>query len=111
MICPIDGWQCTTDGGCIYPCETSEQGMNDFLAKLVLSVVKAHPDKVAQYATRPTVIGWFVGQVMKAVQGHADSAEVLALVKSERRAHDDRASSNNQTMEHRSFGHADRGAI
>src|SRR5262249_20623187 len=33
---------------------------------IVDSVISANPDKVAQAKAKPTLIGWFVGQVMKA---------------------------------------------
>jgi aspartyl-tRNA(Asn)/glutamyl-tRNA(Gln) amidotransferase subunit B len=32
----------------------------------------ANPDKVAKLESNPKVLGWFVGQVMKATQGQAN---------------------------------------
>ena len=37
-------------------------------------IIAANPDKVAQYKAKPTMLGWFVGQVMKATQGKANPA-------------------------------------
>ena len=41
----------------------------------------ANPDKVEQAKAKPTLAGWFVGQVMKATQGKANPQAVQALVK------------------------------
>jgi aspartyl-tRNA(Asn)/glutamyl-tRNA(Gln) amidotransferase subunit B len=41
----------------------------------------AHPTQVAQYAANPKVLGFFVGQVMKATQGKANPALVNDLLK------------------------------
>ena len=50
---------------------------------LVADVIAANPDQVAEYAggENPKVIGWFVGQVMKASQGKANPGQVNALLK------------------------------
>ena len=40
----------------------------------------AHPAQVAQYAANPKVLGFFVGQVMKATQGKANPALVNELL-------------------------------
>jgi aspartyl-tRNA(Asn)/glutamyl-tRNA(Gln) amidotransferase subunit B len=44
-------------------------------------IIAANPDKVEQVKTKPTLAGWFVGQVMKATQGKANPQAVQALVK------------------------------
>ncbi|MFN3233656.1 MAG: Asp-tRNA(Asn)/Glu-tRNA(Gln) amidotransferase subunit GatB [Alphaproteobacteria bacterium] len=46
-------------------------------------VIADNPDQVAQYAggENPKVIGWFVGQVMKATQGKANPGQVNKLLK------------------------------
>jgi aspartyl-tRNA(Asn)/glutamyl-tRNA(Gln) amidotransferase subunit B len=41
----------------------------------------AHPAQVAQYAANPKVLGYFVGQVMKATQGKANPALVNELLR------------------------------
>ena len=46
------------------------------------AVVAANPDKVAQALAKPSLAGWFVGQVMKATGGKANPQAVNALVKS-----------------------------
>jgi aspartyl-tRNA(Asn)/glutamyl-tRNA(Gln) amidotransferase subunit B len=48
---------------------------------LVDEIVAGNPDKVAQARAKPAVVGWFVGQVMKASQGKANPQAVNALVK------------------------------
>ncbi len=44
-------------------------------------VIAANPDKVAQAKEKPTLAGWFVGQVMKATGGKANPKAVNDLVK------------------------------
>jgi aspartyl-tRNA(Asn)/glutamyl-tRNA(Gln) amidotransferase subunit B len=44
-------------------------------------VVAANPDKAAQAREKPSLGGWFVGQVMKATGGKANPQAVNALVK------------------------------
>src|SRR5499425_2156086 len=44
-------------------------------------VVAKNPDKVAQAKTKPALIGWFVGQVMKASGGKANPQAVNELLK------------------------------
>ncbi len=46
-------------------------------------VIAGNPEQVAQYAggENPKVIGWFVGQVMKATQGKANPGQVNTLLK------------------------------
>ena len=50
-----------------------------FLRKF--GVIAANPDKVAQVQAKPTMLGWFVGQVMKATGGKANPQSVNALLK------------------------------
>jgi aspartyl-tRNA(Asn)/glutamyl-tRNA(Gln) amidotransferase subunit B len=45
------------------------------------AALAAHPAQVAQYAANPKVLGFFVGQVMKATQGKANPALVNELLK------------------------------
>jgi aspartyl-tRNA(Asn)/glutamyl-tRNA(Gln) amidotransferase subunit B len=47
----------------------------------VKAVVDANPDKVAAYRAKPTMFGWFVGQVMKATGGKANPKAVNDLLK------------------------------
>jgi len=47
----------------------------------VAAALAAHPAQVAQYATNPKVLGFFVGQVMKATGGKANPALVNDLLK------------------------------
>src|SRR5690606_37434820 len=51
------------------------------IEKAVDEVIAANPDKVEQAKTKPTLAGWFVGQVMKATGGKANPQAVNALVK------------------------------
>jgi len=51
------------------------------LEQAVDSVVAANPDKVEQARVKPSLAGWFVGQVMKATGGKANPQTVNALVK------------------------------
>lgn len=44
-------------------------------------VMAANPDKVEQARAKPSMAGWFVGQVMKATQGKANPQAVNALVR------------------------------
>lgn len=48
---------------------------------VVDDIVARNPDKVAQVKAKPTMIGWFVGQVMKASGGKANPQAVNALLK------------------------------
>jgi aspartyl-tRNA(Asn)/glutamyl-tRNA(Gln) amidotransferase subunit B len=45
------------------------------------AIIAANPDKVAQARAKPTMIGWFVGQVMKASGGKANPQTVNELLK------------------------------
>jgi aspartyl-tRNA(Asn)/glutamyl-tRNA(Gln) amidotransferase subunit B len=44
-------------------------------------VLAANPDKAAQAREKPSMAGWFVGQVMKATGGKANPQAVQALVR------------------------------
>ena len=46
------------------------------------AVVAANPDKVEQAKVKPTMLGWFVGQVMKQTGGKANPQAVNELLKS-----------------------------
>ncbi|YBV97587.1 Asp-tRNA(Asn)/Glu-tRNA(Gln) amidotransferase subunit GatB [Phyllobacteriaceae bacterium JZ32] len=63
-----------------------ERGMKqvtdtDAIEKAVDEVIAANPDKVEQAKAKPTLAGWFVGQVMKATGGKANPQAVNELVK------------------------------
>jgi aspartyl-tRNA(Asn)/glutamyl-tRNA(Gln) amidotransferase subunit B len=47
----------------------------------VAEVIAANPDKAEQARAKPTLAGWFVGQVMKQTGGKANPQAVQALVK------------------------------
>jgi aspartyl-tRNA(Asn)/glutamyl-tRNA(Gln) amidotransferase subunit B len=51
------------------------------IEKLVDEIIAKNPDKVEQAKAKPNVLGWFVGQVMKASGGKANPQAVNALVK------------------------------
>ena len=46
-----------------------------------VTVIAANPDKVAQAQAKPTMIGWFVGMVMKETGGKANPQAVNELLK------------------------------
>jgi aspartyl-tRNA(Asn)/glutamyl-tRNA(Gln) amidotransferase subunit B len=46
------------------------------------AIIAANPDKVAQALAKPSMLGWFVGQVMKQTGGKANPQAVNALLKS-----------------------------
>jgi aspartyl-tRNA(Asn)/glutamyl-tRNA(Gln) amidotransferase subunit B len=52
------------------------------IEQAVDEVIAANPEKVAQAKAKPSLAGWFVGQVMKATGGKASPQAVNALVKS-----------------------------
>ena len=52
------------------------------IEKVVDEVIAANPDKAEQARAKPTMAGWFVGQVMKASGGKANPGAVNELVKS-----------------------------
>jgi aspartyl-tRNA(Asn)/glutamyl-tRNA(Gln) amidotransferase subunit B len=45
------------------------------------AIIKANPDKVAQAIAKPTMLGWFVGQVMKSTGGKANPQAVSDMLK------------------------------
>jgi aspartyl-tRNA(Asn)/glutamyl-tRNA(Gln) amidotransferase subunit B len=47
----------------------------------VKAVVDANPDKVAAYKAKPSMFGWFVGQVMKSTGGKANPKAVNDILK------------------------------
>src|SRR5262249_47063922 len=51
------------------------------IEKAVDEIIAANPDKVAQVKAKPTMLGWFVGQVMKATGGKANPAVVNDILK------------------------------
>ena len=52
------------------------------IEKVVDDIIAANPDKVAQAQAKPSMIGWFVGQVMKSSGGKANPQSVNDLLKS-----------------------------
>jgi aspartyl-tRNA(Asn)/glutamyl-tRNA(Gln) amidotransferase subunit B len=50
------------------------------IEKAVDAIIAANPDKVAQLKAKPGMIGWFVGQVMKATGGKANPQAVNAAL-------------------------------
>jgi aspartyl-tRNA(Asn)/glutamyl-tRNA(Gln) amidotransferase subunit B len=51
------------------------------IEKVVDEIIAANPDKVEQVKAKPSMLGWFVGQVMKATGGKASPQAVNALLK------------------------------
>ncbi len=51
------------------------------IEKAVDDVIAANPEKVEQAKAKPTLAGWFVGQVMRATGGKANPQSVNELVK------------------------------
>ena len=51
------------------------------IEKAVEEVIAANPDKAEQARAKPSMAGWFVGQVMKATGGKANPQSVNELVK------------------------------
>jgi aspartyl-tRNA(Asn)/glutamyl-tRNA(Gln) amidotransferase subunit B len=51
------------------------------IEKMVDDIIAANPDKVAQAKAKPTLIGWFVGQVMRASGGRANPQAVNELLR------------------------------
>jgi aspartyl-tRNA(Asn)/glutamyl-tRNA(Gln) amidotransferase subunit B len=51
------------------------------IEKAVDEIIAANPDKVEQAKAKPSMLGWFVGQVMKASGGKANPAAVNELLK------------------------------
>ena len=48
---------------------------------VVAEVIAANPEKAEQAKAKPAMLGWFVGQVMKASGGKANPQAVNALLK------------------------------
>ena len=46
------------------------------------AIIAANPDKVEQAKAKPTLLGWFVGQTMKATGGKANPQAVNDILKS-----------------------------
>jgi aspartyl-tRNA(Asn)/glutamyl-tRNA(Gln) amidotransferase subunit B len=46
------------------------------------AIIKANPDKVTQAQAKPSMLGWFVGQVMKQTGGKANPQAVNEILKS-----------------------------
>jgi aspartyl-tRNA(Asn)/glutamyl-tRNA(Gln) amidotransferase subunit B len=51
------------------------------IEKAVDAIIAANPDKVEQVKMKPSMLGWFVGQVMKASGGKANPQAVNAILK------------------------------
>jgi aspartyl-tRNA(Asn)/glutamyl-tRNA(Gln) amidotransferase subunit B len=51
------------------------------IEKVIDEVIAANPDKVAQALAKPTMAGWFVGQIMKASGGKANPGVVNEMLK------------------------------
>ena len=51
------------------------------IEKAVDDIIAANPDKVEQAKAKPSMIGWFVGQVMKSTGGKANPAAVNDILK------------------------------
>src|SRR6202035_3642635 len=51
------------------------------IEKMVDDIIAANPDKVTQAKAKPALIGWFVGQVMRASGGRANPQAVNELLK------------------------------
>ncbi len=51
------------------------------IAKAVDEIIAGNPDKVEQVKAKPSMLGWFVGQVMKSTGGKANPQAVSDLLK------------------------------
>ncbi len=51
------------------------------IEKAVDDIIAANPDKVEQARAKPSMLGWFVGQVMKSTGGKANPAAVNDILK------------------------------
>lgn len=51
------------------------------IEKAIDDIIAKNPDKVAQVQAKPAMLGWFVGQVMKASGGKANPAAVNDILK------------------------------
>ena len=52
------------------------------IEKAVDEIITQNPDKIAAVLAKPSMLGWFVGQVMKSTGGKANPAAVNELLKS-----------------------------
>ena len=55
--------------------------MNATDTPLLLVCASANPDKVEQAKAKPTLLGWFVGQTMKATGGKANPQALNEILK------------------------------
>lgn len=51
------------------------------IESVIDEIISANPDKVEQVQAKPTMLGWFVGQVMKATGGKANPQSVNEMLK------------------------------
>jgi aspartyl-tRNA(Asn)/glutamyl-tRNA(Gln) amidotransferase subunit B len=51
------------------------------IERAVDAIIATNPDKVEQAKTKPAMVGWFVGQVMKSSGGKANPQTVNALLR------------------------------
>jgi aspartyl-tRNA(Asn)/glutamyl-tRNA(Gln) amidotransferase subunit B len=51
------------------------------IEKAVDDIIASNPDKVEQAKAKPSMLGWFVGQVMKSTGGKANPAAVNGILK------------------------------
>jgi aspartyl-tRNA(Asn)/glutamyl-tRNA(Gln) amidotransferase subunit B len=51
------------------------------IAATIDAIIAANPEKVAQARAKPSMLGWFVGQVMKETSGKANPRTVNELLK------------------------------
>ena len=51
------------------------------IEKVVDEIIAANPDQVAKVQAKPTLIGWFVGQAMKASGGKANPQALNEILK------------------------------
>ena len=51
------------------------------IEKIVDGIMAANPEQVAKAREKPSLVGWFVGQVMKASQGKANPREVNRILR------------------------------
>jgi aspartyl-tRNA(Asn)/glutamyl-tRNA(Gln) amidotransferase subunit B len=51
------------------------------IERAVDEIIAANPDKVAQVKAKPTMLGWFVGQVMKGTGGRANPQSVNEILR------------------------------
>jgi aspartyl-tRNA(Asn)/glutamyl-tRNA(Gln) amidotransferase subunit B len=54
---------------------------SDAIERAVREIIEANPDKAKQAKSKPNLLGWFVGQVMKATGGKANPQTVNELLR------------------------------